>query len=109
MAQRETKLSEEDYDRLSEIAVRRLAELEFDEEESELILGLSRENKVGSTREFIGGWSEDKGVIAGATWSKRALEEFIRDAHPEGWEEDEARADLEDMQVRNAIDKRRGL
>jgi hypothetical protein len=102
-------LSIEEYDRLAEIAARRLAEMEFTAQESELILGLCRENRAGSTHGFIGGWTEDQGVIAGATWTRSALEKLLRDARRPGQDERDARAARWDLRCEQAKEEGAGL
>lgn len=77
---KQERLSREEYERLQGIAETRLAEFGMDEHERELFLGLSRENKAGNTWNWVGGWGEDQGVVAGATWKRSAIMEWLRDA-----------------------------
>ena len=97
----EVKLSEEEFDRLEEIALRRLAEFGVTPDECELLLGIESENGAGSV-DFK--WSLDEGAVAGATWTRKEIECWLRQMADPGMSEADRRdADYQSCRSQSGV------
>lgn len=92
----------EEYERIAEIALRRVSELGLNQDEAALLLGERSRNSAGSTEDM--NWDEVRGTVAAATWTRSAIMEFLRDAADPGiTEADRRAADYESCRSQSGV------